>query len=240
MLKLIKRLVFKIQRLWVESSSDRYIGYLRHKGVRVGHGVVVHDPRRVTIDLTRPSLVSIGNNVQITRGFLLLTHGYDWYVLRNLFDEVYASSGRVSIGNNVFFGFNVTLLKGVEIGDNCIIGTGAVVTRSIPANSVAAGVPARVICSINEYRNKRRSEYVAEAKDYARSLVEVYGRRPVRTDFWEEFPIFLNGDQLADGVPVKDQLGASFNTYRRLHRAPYQGFEDFLQDCDLPSVQHES
>ncbi|AOY01890.1 DapH/DapD/GlmU-related protein [Jeongeupia sp. USM3] len=236
MLKFLKKLHSKIQRAWAESGNDRYIRYLRRKGVRIGHGVNFFDPRNTVIDITRPSLVQIGNNVQITRGFLLLTHGYDWYVLRNLYGEVYASSGRVTIGNNVFFGFNVTLLKGVSIGDNCIIGTGAVVTRSIPANSVVAGVPARVICSIDEYRDKRRAEHLAEARDYACSLVEAFGRRPVPSDFWEEFPLFLNGDQLADGVPVQGQLGASFEHYRNHHRAPYQGFEAFLQDCKLPPV----
>ena len=51
----------------------------------------------------------------------------------------------VSIGNSVWIGGDVTILPGVTIGDNCTIGAGSVVTRDIPANSVAAGNPARVI-----------------------------------------------------------------------------------------------
>lgn len=51
----------------------------------------------------------------------------------------------VSIGNSVWIGGDVIILPGVTIGDNCTIGAGSVVTRDIPANSVAAGNPARVI-----------------------------------------------------------------------------------------------
>lgn len=51
----------------------------------------------------------------------------------------------VNIGQHVFIGMNSIILKGVTIGDNAIIGAGSVVTKDIPANCVAAGVPCRVI-----------------------------------------------------------------------------------------------
>ena len=51
----------------------------------------------------------------------------------------------VTVGNNVWIGGSVTILAGVTIGDNCTIGAGSVVTRDIPANSVAVGNPARVV-----------------------------------------------------------------------------------------------
>ena len=54
----------------------------------------------------------------------------------------------VTIGDNVWIGGDVTILPGVTIGDNCTIGAGSVVTRDIPANSIAVGNPARVIKSI--------------------------------------------------------------------------------------------
>lgn len=55
------------------------------------------------------------------------------------------SKGSVSIGSNVWLGNNVCVLPGVKIGDNSIIGANSVVTKSIPANAVAAGIPAKVI-----------------------------------------------------------------------------------------------
>lgn len=56
----------------------------------------------------------------------------------------------VSIGRNVWVAANVAILKGVSIGDNSVIGAGAVVSKNIPANSVALGVPARVTRRLNE------------------------------------------------------------------------------------------
>ena len=55
----------------------------------------------------------------------------------------------VRIGNNVWLGENVCVLKGVEIGENSIIGASSVVTKSIPANSIAIGIPARVVKQYN-------------------------------------------------------------------------------------------
>ena len=56
----------------------------------------------------------------------------------------------VTIGNDCWFGANVVVCPGVTIGDNCVIGAGSVVTRDIPSNSFAVGVPARVVRTITE------------------------------------------------------------------------------------------
>jgi acetyltransferase-like isoleucine patch superfamily enzyme len=56
-----------------------------------------------------------------------------------------AAASPVMIGNNVWLAGKVTVLKGVTIGDNAVVGANAVVTKDIPANAVAVGVPARVI-----------------------------------------------------------------------------------------------
>ncbi len=56
----------------------------------------------------------------------------------------------VTIGSNIWFGANVVVCSGVTIGDNCVIGAGSVVTKDIPANSFAAGVPCRVVREITE------------------------------------------------------------------------------------------
>lgn len=56
----------------------------------------------------------------------------------------------VHIGNDCWLGASVTVCPGVTIGDNCVIGAGSVVTRDIPSNSFAAGVPCKVIREITD------------------------------------------------------------------------------------------
>ena len=69
----------------------------------------------------------------------------------------------VAIGHDCWFGANVVVCPGVTIGDNCVIGAGSVVTRSIPANSFAAGNPCRVIREITEADSmKYKPEILAE------------------------------------------------------------------------------
>ena len=53
--------------------------------------------------------------------------------------------GEIVIGNDVWLGANCVVLRGVNIGDGCVVGAGAVVTRDLPSMSVAVGVPARII-----------------------------------------------------------------------------------------------
>lgn len=68
--------------------------------------------------------------------------------------------GAIEIGSNTNIGWNAVVLPGVKIGNNCIIGANAVVSGDIPNNSVAAGVPARVICSVRDYYAKHRDDLV--------------------------------------------------------------------------------
>lgn len=68
----------------------------------------------------------------------------------------------IRIGNNVWIGVGATILAGVEIGDNSVIGAGSVVTRSIPANVVAVGVPCKVLRPITEKDKHTYPKYTAE------------------------------------------------------------------------------
>lgn len=56
----------------------------------------------------------------------------------------------VRIGSNCWFGANVTVCPGVTVGDNCVIGAGSVITKNIPSNTIAAGVPCKVLRKLNE------------------------------------------------------------------------------------------
>lgn len=65
----------------------------------------------------------------------------------------------ITIGNNVWIGAGTTVLAGVEIGDNTVIGAGSVVTKSIPSNVIAVGVPCKVMRLITEEDKTRYSTY---------------------------------------------------------------------------------
>lgn len=84
--------------------------------------------------------ITIGEQAKISHDVTIMdsdAHQIDY--------EGYQMTAPVEIGNNVWIGSRVTILKGVKIGDGSIIAAGSVVTRSIPSNCLAAGVPARVI-----------------------------------------------------------------------------------------------
>jgi maltose O-acetyltransferase len=63
-----------------------------------------------------------------------------------------------TIGDDVFLGAAAIVLAGVTIGNRVIIGAGSVVTKDVPDNSVVAGNPARVICTVDEYLKKHRRQ----------------------------------------------------------------------------------
>lgn len=149
--------------------------------------------------------------------------------------EFVNSSGRVTIGNNVSFGQNVMVLKGVTIGDNCFIGAGSIVTKDIPANSIAVGAPCKVVMSLEDYYQKRLIKSEEEALDYARSIQERYNRKPVPADFWEEFVWFVSGDEIEKypDIPMRRQLGPIFERYKSSHKAKYSSFEDFLSAAGI-------
>jgi acetyltransferase-like isoleucine patch superfamily enzyme len=67
--------------------------------------------------------------------------------------------GKIVIGNNCFIGNGSKIMLGVRIGDNVIVGAGAIVTKDVPSNSVVAGVPAKVICTIDEFYEKNKEKF---------------------------------------------------------------------------------
>jgi acyl-[acyl carrier protein]--UDP-N-acetylglucosamine O-acyltransferase len=195
-------------------------------------GVKFRYPKSTVIDLNRPSLIEFGDNLDINANFTIMTHDFGTYVFRNLYNDFVSSSGRVVIGSNIYFGRDVTILKGVRIGDNCIIGNGSIVTKDIPANSVAVGVPCKRICSIEEYYNKRKGVAVREAIDYGVSIIEHFGRMPRMSDFTEEWTLWLSKDAYAKHpeihAMVDFRIGHIWDQYWAQHKAVFNSFDEFI------------
>lgn len=106
----------------------------------------------VILDPSHCWLITIGNSVTMAPRVHILCHDASTKDFLG-----YTKIGRVDIGNNVFIGAETVVLPGVTIGDNVVIGANSTVTRDIPAGVVAAGAPARVICTLEEYLAKERA-----------------------------------------------------------------------------------
>ncbi len=220
-----------------KSSPERYAEALRKKGCRVGDDVIVYQPMHSTIDTSRPWLIEIGNHVRITKNVTILTHGYDWSVIKVKTGEILGSSGKVKIGDNVFIGMNSTILKGVTIGNNVIIGANSLVNKDIPDNTVAAGNPVRVICSLDDYIVKRQKAQKDEAVELAIEYYKVYGKWPDEKVLREFLFLFKDRADGLDDNEVFTEIGSLGFNYQETKarflstKGEFKDYNDFIQYC---------
>lgn len=142
-------------------TQESKIKYLRSLGCKIGDGTRFMGPANVGND---PFLVEIGTDCLISSDVSFLCHDGGVKVLNALgyFNgQRMDNMARIKIGNNCFIGCGAVIMGGVKIGDNVIIGTRSVVTKDVPSGMVAAGMPAKVICTIEEYykKNKERGRF---------------------------------------------------------------------------------
>jgi acetyltransferase-like isoleucine patch superfamily enzyme len=228
-------IIERIKRWWAKRNSQSYVNYLRSKGVKIGEDTFIRDPKSFGIDLQRAHLITIGSNVRFNYNNRLIAHDATAKVFRIKYHDYLPSNGHITIGNNVWFARDVMVLKNVTIGDNCIIGLGSVVTRDIPSNSVAVGMPAKVVCKLDEYYEKRKKEALQESFEFARGIVERYHRRPVPEDFTESFVWFVSAKDMDKypKIPFKHQLGPAYNHYKAHHVAKFASFDEFLKAAGI-------
>lgn len=224
----------QLAKLYVRRNSDSYVKFLRNKGCKIGERTVFFNPQNTIVDRTRPCLITIGDDVKITDGVTILTHGYDWSVLSNVYHEMLGSSGKVTIGNNVFIGMKTTILKGVTIGNNVIIGANAVVNKDIPDNTVYAGNPAKFIMTVEDYYKKRQGEYIEEAKELAVSYYQRFNEKPPLELFHEFFPIFLERNETSSSIVSRyfsNRQDLIDNFYQS--KPQFNGYDEFLIWCGI-------
>lgn len=110
--------------------------------IRIGKNVVIND----FVHIWGAGGVEIGDESMIAAHSAIISQTHDTEALAEgkLYRETLKLAS-VVIGRNVWVGSNVSILPGVTIGDNAILAAGSVVNRNVPANSIVAGVPAKVI-----------------------------------------------------------------------------------------------
>lgn len=163
--------MFKKFREKIARHRD-YIGFLKKKGCKIGERCEIY----LSADFgSEPYLITLGNHVRVNSDVRFVTHdGGVWVVREKGFNSGVEFKddrqkidlfGKIIVGNNVHIGTGAIIMPGVNIGNNCIIGCGAIVTKSVPDNSVAVGVPARVIETTEEYIKKHIGDF-----DYTKYL----------------------------------------------------------------------
>ena len=163
----IKRLTLlfrhKTLRLWKFISNEKYreiaYRYFRDCGV-VFDGKPKYINYDVDFDLTEPNKIFVGEGTVIAKGTILLTH--------DISIECGLETKEIHIGRNCFIGARSFILPGAIIGDNCIIGSGSVVSGKVPDNSIYAGNPAKFIAHTDEWARKKleQNRFVNGTKKY--------------------------------------------------------------------------
>ncbi len=150
--------LFKIIKSKYLRTKDP-VKYWRQKGLVLGDRCEIYPTATFG---SEPYLITLGNHVRVNAGVQLITHDGGVWVLRDLDRNLNDIDlfGKITIGNNVHIGTNAIIMPGVTIGDNCIIGCGAIVTKDIPSNSIAVGIPARVIETIDQYAEKHQNHFI--------------------------------------------------------------------------------
>ena len=123
-------------------------------------GVRVADTARVfTLNFSsEPWLIRIGDHCAIAPDVTFVTHDAT-IVFKDKHDSL-TGFGKIDVKYNSYIGVNSTIMPNVTIGPNAVVGAGSVVTKDVPPETVVAGNPARVICTLEEYEQKAKENHI--------------------------------------------------------------------------------
>lgn len=160
-----------ILMLFINGGSNR-AEFIRkhHLYGSVGKNCLIMSPKLPLYS----NLIFLHDNVKVASNVGFVTHDIIHHMLnRRPGGEIFTERiGCIEVMNNVFIGSGTRILYNTRIGNNVIIGSGSLVAKDIPDNSVYAGVPARRICSFDEYVEKHKA--------YSESFRKKFGRDKVR------------------------------------------------------------
>lgn len=130
------------------------VSYARRIGVNMRGRVFIYGSS-YNMFSSEPYLVTLGDNVYISVGVEFVCHDGSTLPFRKDIPDL-ELAGEITVGDNVFIGKGVTVLAGVSIGSNCVIGACSLVTKNVPDNTIYGGVPAIFLKSTDEFLNKAK------------------------------------------------------------------------------------
>lgn len=139
-----------LRRRLEEARTRRRWETLRGLGMHIGEDVYL--PASTHIDVSHCHLISIGDHCGFGPECLILAHDAQ---MDEFLDA--ARIGRVRIHSSCHIGARTVILPGVDIGPRTLVGASSLVTASLPPETVCAGSPARVMCSLDEYLERHRA-----------------------------------------------------------------------------------
>ena len=229
---MLKKIIRKIKHLKALSSSSNYVSYLKSKGMLIGENTHFFSPKTTTVDTQCAYMITIGKNCKITQGVTILAHDYSYSVCRSLYHDIPKKAAETIIGDNVFIGINSIILMGSKIGNNVVIGAGAVVSGEIPDNEVWGGNPARFICTLEDYHKKCYDNFEGSAILTVKKYRERFLKNPSIQEMQYFSMLFLNNDKNAFNEYEKMKFSGD-NKKEVLedclkYKSKYKNYEDFL------------
>lgn len=230
-------------------SNEVFIDYIKSMGAEVGEGTRFISPTQCHFDINRADYIKIGNNCCLSY-VSILAHDYSWYTLLRSKSEILPDpGGMVIIGNNCFIGYQALILKDTIIGDNVIIGARSVVKGNIPPNTVWAGVPAKQLCTLDEFFERKYKKRLKDALYRFEHVKKLRGRIPTIEEMgWFAF-LFLERTQenydkyiksfefngIVDCSMVKEHFFSSVNMF-----ASYDDFINKIQDMNRDGCKYHN
>jgi acetyltransferase-like isoleucine patch superfamily enzyme len=177
------------------------------------------------INIAKP--VTVGNDVGFSPETILITHGY-WQSVLEGYSATYAP---ITIHDWVILGMRVIVLPGVEIGERTTVGAGAIVSQSLPARCVAAGIPARVI----------RTDYPSAPSEQEQNtimteLLHEYKEHLIDKGFDVKSVEAVEGGVLLQVTKAAVQMNVSYFRGPRIPAQAFEGTENILLTFNADSA----
>lgn len=232
--EIIKSIKINVWNNRIDKNQEIYNKYLESIGISLGKNVLFVKPSSNCVDTSAPYLISIGDNVCVSKGLTLFVHDYSAFIERKITGEVLGGVGGVRIGNNVQIGADVTILMDTEIQDNVIIAAGAVCKGKLESGFVYGGVPAKKIQSVNDFVNKRRNDQLIQAVNLTLAYYKNYKKFPDKKEFYpfHLFPIFLKVENWPESFwkgfgqrLSKEEIQNFYKNYEPM----FQCYDDFIK-----------